>query len=207
MIHCTLDGTTPDMTTEAFGSPVQLNVTVTGTVINCIASAHAHVASQMSVSQQFRIKSHPPIFQPNGGAVDDQIVATMTTMAGAGESTIFYHYVDSLKPDKSADVVYDPQSGIIISITGTILTAVASEKGETKDHASTHHLAIHQPARLLLHEPLPAIVRTSMCVRARREEMTCATCDAQESCQVTQLCRMNSRFRARLPSSTLRGNG
>ena len=127
LLRCTDDGSEPDLSTPAHPNPTQLTIVKTGTVLKCITTAHKRAISKLSTSGTFRIKSYPPVFHPNGGAIEDYVDATITTLAGAA-STIFYHYVDSLHPERSDKIKY--AGGVTVGVTGTVITAVAAEQGK-----------------------------------------------------------------------------
>jgi len=126
-LRCTLDGSTPDLNTAAHSNPIDLHVVKTGTVVKCITTAHGKAMSAVTTSDPFRIKSYPPVFEPDGGGVTNYADVTISSKAGQA-STILYHYTDSLHPEKSAQIRY--KGGFKIDVTGTVLTAVASEDGK-----------------------------------------------------------------------------
>ena len=127
LLRCTLDGSVPDLETPAHSSPQQIVIHKTGTVLNCLATAHKRAVSELSTSRSFRIKSFPPLFHPDGGPIEDHVHAKIST-AAKGASIIKYHFTDSLHPDKSDMVTY--RDGVTIDVTGTQLTAVAYEDGK-----------------------------------------------------------------------------
>ena len=121
VIHFTLDGTDPDVTSPQYHGPFVIRET--DKIIKAIAVHPSLVSSKISESPKFVIKASPPQMTPDSGVfTEDAKISISTATPGAA----IHCTVDGTDPTVDSPVCTSPVS---ITETGSVLKVIVTKPG------------------------------------------------------------------------------